>query len=55
MTQQVTAVAAYVINILVIVDIPFARPLSARNLWSVGLLVPGVMGYAAGKNLFRVL
>ena len=55
MTQQVTAVAAYVIDILVIVDIPFARALSARNIGPVGLLVPGVMGYPAGKNLFRVL
>ena len=55
MTQQVAAMAAHVIDVFVVVDIPFARSLSARNIGPVGLLVPGVMGYAAGKNLFRVL
>src|SRR5436305_6014194 len=51
MAEQQGAVAAEIVDILVAVDIPFARPLGALDIDAVGLDVAGIVGNAARQDV----
>ena len=53
-TEDERTVAAEVIDISVAIDIPFMRPLGARDVDAVGIDVAGVMGDARRHQILRL-
>ena len=55
MAEQHRAMAAEIVDILVAVDVPFARPLGPADMDRIGIEVAGIVGDAAGQHFAGAL